>query len=93
MLHLVPLTYIPFPKKSYKVAARVSWERGGLGRLRLAGSICQGPTHTGMFQTQTDGVLQLDAVADELVHESFVCDTRDHEDHTFCGMMVARSIP
>jgi len=34
-----------------------------------------------------DGVLQLDAVADELVHEQFTCDTRDHEDHTFCGMM------
>lgn len=23
----------------------------------------------------------------ELVHENFTCDTRDHEDHTFCGMM------
>mmetsp|Transcript_39932 Transcript_39932/g.125245 ORF Transcript_39932/g.125245 Transcript_39932/m.125245 type:complete len:350 (-) Transcript_39932:144-1193(-) len=34
-----------------------------------------------------DGVLQLDAVADELVHETFTCDTRDHEDHTFCGIM------
>ena len=29
-----------------------------------------------------DGVLQLDAVHKELVHESFTCDTRDHEDHT-----------
>eukprot|EP00964_Phaeocystis_antarctica_P130320 scaffold94193_cov63-Phaeocystis_antarctica.AAC.7 len=29
-----------------------------------------------------DGVLQLDACAGELVHESFTCDTRDHEDHT-----------
>ena len=36
--------------------------------------------------SKLDGVLQLDAVADELVHESFVCDTRDHEDHTFCGV-------
>ena len=34
-----------------------------------------------------DGVLQLAEVADELVHEHFVCDTRDHEDHTFCGIM------
>lgn len=34
-----------------------------------------------------DGVLQLDALADRLVHESFMCDTRDHEDHTFCGIM------
>jgi hypothetical protein len=41
-----------------------------------------------MLQPQApDGVLQLDAVAAELVHESFVCDTRDHEDHTFCGVM------
>ena len=37
--------------------------------------------------TGLDGVLQLDAVADELVHENFTCDTRDHEDHTFCGIM------
>ena len=29
-----------------------------------------------------DGVLQLDAVHKDLVHESFTCDTRDHEDHT-----------
>ena len=35
---------------------------------------------------QVDGVFQLDAVADDLVHESFECDTRDHEDHTFCGV-------
>ena len=34
-----------------------------------------------------DGVLQLAALADDLVHESFACDTRDHEDHTFCGIM------
>eukprot|EP00966_Prymnesium_polylepis_P212121 4913469-Prymnesium_polylepis.1 len=34
-----------------------------------------------------DGVLQLDSVADHLVHENFTCDTRDHEDHTFCGVM------
>ena len=34
-----------------------------------------------------DGALQLDAIEKELVHESFVVDTRDHEDHTFCGIM------
>ena len=34
-----------------------------------------------------DGVLQLDAVAEEIIHENFTCDTRDHEDHTFCGVM------
>jgi hypothetical protein len=34
-----------------------------------------------------DGALQLDATEKELVHESFVVDTRDHEDHTFCGVM------
>ena len=39
-----------------------------------------------MFQEKpaVDGVLQLDAVADELVHEQFTCDTRDHEDHVRC---------
>ena len=36
---------------------------------------------------QKDGVFQLDAVEKELVHESFTVDTRDHEDHTFCGIM------
>ena len=36
---------------------------------------------------QLDGVFMLDSVADDLVHEKFVCDTRDHEDHTFCGVM------
>jgi hypothetical protein len=39
---------------------------------------------------QVDGVFQLDAVADDLVHESFECDTRDHEDHTFCGVRAQR---
>ena len=39
---------------------------------------------------QVDGVFQLDAVADDLVHESFECDTRDHEDHTFCGVRMRR---
>ena len=34
-----------------------------------------------------DGVFQLDAVEKELVHESFTVDTRDEEDHTFCGIM------
>ena len=38
-----------------------------------------------------DGVLQLDDVEEHLVHESFVVDTRDHEDHTFCGMMCSHS--
>lgn len=28
-----------------------------------------------------------DQVANHTVHESFTADTRDHEDHTFCGMM------
>ena len=40
---------------------------------------------------QVDGVFQLDAVADDLVHESFECDTRDHEDHTFCGVSGQRA--
>ena len=34
-----------------------------------------------------DGVLQLDAVEKDLVHEHMCVDTRDHEDHTFCGVM------
>ena len=34
-----------------------------------------------------DGVFQLDKAEKELVHETFKCDTRDHEDHTFCGVM------
>ena len=34
-----------------------------------------------------DGVLQLDDVEEHLVHENFTVDTRDHEDHTFCGVM------
>ena len=37
-----------------------------------------------------DGVLQLDAVHKDLVHESFTCDTRDHEDHT-CATSHSRS--
>ena len=36
---------------------------------------------------EVDGVLKLDRTEKDLVHESFVCDTRDHEDHTFCGVM------
>lgn len=36
---------------------------------------------------QKDGVFQLDEIEKELVHEHFTCDTRDHEDHTFCGIM------
>ena len=50
-----------------------------------------------MAPREIDGVLQLDDVAKELTHESFVCDTRDHEDHTFCGVMFtcacATSLP
>ena len=46
-----------------------------------------GSAITAAAMTTLDGVLQLDAVADELVHENFTCDTRDHEDHTFCGIM------
>ena len=37
--------------------------------------------------SQLDGVLCLDHTEKELVHESFVVDTRDHEDHTFNGVM------
>ena len=40
------------------------------------------PTFMLSSNGHVDGVLQLDAVADELVHETFTCDTRDHEDHT-----------
>ncbi len=42
-----------------------------------------------MFSTAAnlDGVLQLDTVEKEIVHERVTCDTRDHEDHTFCGVM------
>jgi hypothetical protein len=32
-------------------------------------------------------VLQRPKVANYVVHESFTVDTRDHEDHTFCGVM------
>jgi len=32
-------------------------------------------------------VLNRPKVANYMTHESFTCDTRDHEDHTFCGMM------
>ena len=37
--------------------------------------------------SQVDGVLQLDSVEKDLVHEHCTVDTRDHEDHTFCGIM------
>jgi hypothetical protein len=33
------------------------------------------------------GVFQLAELEKELVHEQFTVDTRDHEDHTFCGVM------
>ena len=39
-------------------------------------------------QIYVDGVLQLDATERDLVHEHFTVDTRDHEDHTFCGVML-----
>ena len=39
------------------------------------------------MESPVDGVFQLSAVADRIVHEQFTCDTRDHEDHTFCGIM------
>ena len=45
----------------------------------------------GVKMAQVDGVFQLDAVADDFVHESFECDTRDHEDHTFCGVSAQRA--
>eukprot|EP00928_Gymnodinium_smaydae_P010672 TRINITY_DN14022_c0_g4_i1.p1 TRINITY_DN14022_c0_g4~~TRINITY_DN14022_c0_g4_i1.p1 ORF type:complete len:325 (-),score=61.88 TRINITY_DN14022_c0_g4_i1:115-1089(-) len=32
-------------------------------------------------------VLRRPKVANHIVHESFTVDTRDHEDHTFCGVM------
>jgi len=35
----------------------------------------------------TPAVLNRPKVANHIVHESFTVDTRDHEDHTFCGMM------
>lgn len=50
-------------------------------------------TGSAVKMAQVDGVFQLDAVADDLVHESFECDTRDHEDHTFCGVSVQRARP
>lgn len=35
----------------------------------------------------TPAVLKRPKVANHVVHESFTVDTRDHEDHTFCGVM------
>lgn len=32
-------------------------------------------------------ILQRPKLANHLIHESFTVDTRDHEDHTFCGVM------
>lgn len=46
-----------------------------------------------MFDSDSDheeflpAVLQRPKVANYITHESFTVDTRDHEDHTFCGMM------
>jgi len=35
--------------------------------------------------TETPAVFALERSAKDLVHESCTADTRDHEDHTFCG--------
>lgn len=43
--------------------------------------------HSDATVIQTHALCRLAATEKELVHESFVCDTRDHEDHTFCGVM------
>jgi len=46
-----------------------------------------------MFDSDSDAeefvpaVMQRPKVANYIVHESFTVDTRDHEDHTFCGVM------
>jgi hypothetical protein len=40
--------------------------------------------------TETPAVFALERSAKEMVHESCTADTRDHEDHTFCGMRCAR---
>ena len=40
-----------------------------------------------MFCVLLDVVIPAVQVANHTVHESFTADTRDHEDHTFCGMM------
>ena len=40
-----------------------------------------------MFCVLLDVVIPAVQVANHTVHESFTADTRDHEDHTFSGMM------
>lgn len=48
-----------------------------------------------MFESESDdddsrflpAVLRRPVVANHIMHESFTMDTRDHEDHTFCGIM------
>jgi len=46
-----------------------------------------------MFESESEeeefipAILQRPTVANHVVHESFTADTRDHEDHTFCGVM------
>ena len=35
--------------------------------------------------TETPAVFALERSSKEMVHESCTADTRDHEDHTFCG--------
>lgn len=38
--------------------------------------------------TETPAVFSLERSAKEMVHESCTADTRDHEDHTFCGTLL-----
>ena len=45
---------------------------------------CSGCTYVGCKGIEACQCWQ---VANHTVHESFTADTRDHEDHTFCGMM------
>eukprot|EP00442_Polarella_glacialis_P048144 CAMPEP_0115054810 /NCGR_PEP_ID=MMETSP0227-20121206/4301_1 /TAXON_ID=89957 /ORGANISM="Polarella glacialis, Strain CCMP 1383" /LENGTH=360 /DNA_ID=CAMNT_0002439327 /DNA_START=119 /DNA_END=1201 /DNA_ORIENTATION=- len=45
-----------------------------------------------MFDSESEeefipAILNRPKVANHVVHESFTADTRDHEDHTFCGVM------
>ena len=42
---------------------------------------------TGKGEPSPPRLLRLQSAADYTVDESFAVDTRDHEDHTFCGIM------
>ena len=66
---------------------RCEWTGVNSSREKIA---ADGTNLRSAKMAQVDGVFQLDAVADDLVHESFECDTRDHEDHTFCGVRARR---